>query len=1360
MIGSKLGPYEVLDEIGRGGMATVYRAYQPNMDRFVAIKVIHKAVASDSMLLDRFQREAKLIARLEHPHILPVYDYNGHHDPPYIVMRYMPTGTLKEILLRDQLRFNEVAYLIRQIASALDYAHRQGVIHRDVKPSNIMVDVDGNAFLTDFGIARMVEGTTGLTATGLTVGTPGYMAPEQGMGLAVDGRVDVYALGVMLFEMLTRATPYHAETPMGVILRHINDPVPAASSLNPDISPDIDQIIFRSMAKDPNNRYSTATEMAEDFVAVIGAGATKTPKHLQMLAAQTIAELEQVRSEAATGTPGEIPPPSTRIPPVEMTGPTNILPSGTHPAAKKRTSLFAGLGVLAVLAVIGVIIVLLLSSGGEEKPPKGSPPLTCPQIVQQAITNAQARCTELGPNSVCYGSAALTAELKEPGAFGQPGDQVSLANLSSLKTGVLSTQDEQWGVALIHAQTSLSGDQQVTLVLYGGAELQPQDDQMQAFTFQTGGRSATCSEQPASALIVQVPVGQTAQFSANGVQISASGTLVLQAEPSREMTVNVLDGMAKVAARSGEQDISAGYATRVTMSRSLVASASPSLPEPIPDMDEVINLVGLSPLTLLTEPLDSLAVATAVALAPTLTDTPDGPTDTPAPTSTATQPPTDTASPEPSFTPTDTAIPTATDTPEPTFTPTFTGTPTATATDTPTFTPTFTDTPSVTPTDTATATATATDTPTFTPTFTATATATATLTDTPSVTPTFTALPSETPTTAPTNTLIPSPTPQPPGHMPFVQDMEGDAPLTGWDYDPMRWQLIPESGNVILVGQTGLDNSLEILGREAPEWKQPQTEDMLIDMRVNMLYGDSIGRIIFRYTEQGYYVLEIMPGYGVLKRGEPGMPNRNTERLITQWPGATITNGQWYEVRIWTEGARTFVYVDDLLILKANDTGFALPAAGAILLQTLSAISGQVAFDDIIIQRPEAATEHFQGASFPGTWSASSFTNVQLGTEPDGNQYIRLQNEAQVVPNVPPVDNALMACRLYSEQGGFTVLLRESSQGAYRLNMVGGNMEVQQLNGQGDVLQTWTRTNYYGRNSWFDFIVLMAGNRLVIYRLGEMAFEEVIDAAPPPGGIQFMTTEGDYLRIDDCLFTETKLSSTVDAQFAFEVMSRLESRIIRDGVWDWYEFFENPYTGLWWEGGMEGDPGEYVNDEAASERRQYYTISSTDFPVYRVFKRETDQTGNVFGLGTDQSKFGDSTDIYVKVYMRQPVDALTGSTGWVGVRSVHTVSGTSLNQYQMELVKGDGDVVLVRVRINTANNKTVLYEAPLDRTLTGWHEFIIVTLDDRIAFFADGRFLVALRGMEQLGGTLAIGVEAHSTVNFDDLVIRDTSTNY
>ncbi|RMG80316.1 MAG: serine/threonine protein kinase, partial [Chloroflexi bacterium] len=281
MIGTRLGIYEIIEELGKGGMATVYRAYQPNLDRYVAIKIIHRAIAQDQGGLERFQREARLVTKLEHPHILPLYDYDFDHDPPYIVMRYLEGGTLKEIINQGVLPLGEVAHIMRQIASALDHAHRMGVVHRDIKPSNIMVDQDGNAFLTDFGIARIQSGE-GLTQTGFTVGTPEYMAPEQGLGLAVDTRADIYSLGVMLFQMLTQQMPYSAATPMAIILQHMNAPVPSAHEVNPNLPPQIDDIIAKAMAKKPEERYQSAGELAEALVGLVGgSAASKVPTQLR-----------------------------------------------------------------------------------------------------------------------------------------------------------------------------------------------------------------------------------------------------------------------------------------------------------------------------------------------------------------------------------------------------------------------------------------------------------------------------------------------------------------------------------------------------------------------------------------------------------------------------------------------------------------------------------------------------------------------------------------------------------------------------------------------------------------------------------------------------------------------------------------------------------------------------------------------------------------------------------------------------------------------------------------------------------------------------------------------------------------------
>ncbi len=308
MIGTRLGPYELVEEIGKGGMATVYRAYQPSMDRPVAVKVIQRTVADDATGLERFQREARLIAKLEHPHLLPVYDYNSAHDPPYIVMRFIKGGTLKDRLTTGPLPFHVIVSLTRQIATALDYAHRQGIIHRDLKPSNIMLDEEGNAFLTDFGIARLMvasSGGAGLTQTGLSMGTPGYMAPEQGMGQSnVGPAADLYSLAVMLFEMLTGGRPFEAETPMAVVLKHIQEPPPKASSRNAQVPVEVDGVLLRALAKKPEERFATAAELAQALSSALSAVITTTPISLRSASA-TVSVTVSGASSATPATPGK-----------------------------------------------------------------------------------------------------------------------------------------------------------------------------------------------------------------------------------------------------------------------------------------------------------------------------------------------------------------------------------------------------------------------------------------------------------------------------------------------------------------------------------------------------------------------------------------------------------------------------------------------------------------------------------------------------------------------------------------------------------------------------------------------------------------------------------------------------------------------------------------------------------------------------------------------------------------------------------------------------------------------------------------------------------------------------------------------
>ena len=262
LIGKTIGQYQIVEQIGLGGMATVYKAYQPSIDRFVAVKILPQQLARDPNFVKRFQHEAKAIAALEHPHILPVHDFGTDGGHTYMVMRYVEGGTLTD-LMGQSLSYERVVQIVVNIARALDYAHREGVVHRDIKPSNILIDLHGEQLLTDFGIAKMVAGSgdTQLTSAGSILGTPAYMAPEQAEGKPVDGRTDIYALGVVLYELLTGRPPYQAETPLAIVLMHVNDPLPPPHTIKANIPEALERVVLKAMAKDPAQRFQTAADM-------------------------------------------------------------------------------------------------------------------------------------------------------------------------------------------------------------------------------------------------------------------------------------------------------------------------------------------------------------------------------------------------------------------------------------------------------------------------------------------------------------------------------------------------------------------------------------------------------------------------------------------------------------------------------------------------------------------------------------------------------------------------------------------------------------------------------------------------------------------------------------------------------------------------------------------------------------------------------------------------------------------------------------------------------------------------------------------------------------------------------------------
>jgi serine/threonine protein kinase len=277
LTGQTLGQYEIIEPIGAGGMATVYKAYQPNLDRHVAIKVLPAQHALTPGFKERFIREAKAVAQLSHPNILPIYDVGVEGDLSYFVMKYVASGHTLRDLLKQPLDLTTAIHYLDQIAAALDHAHERGIIHRDIKPTNVLLEDDW-LLLADFGLAKIRVDGGEITGSGAVVGTPDYLSPEQAEGKSVDHRSDIYSLGVVLYEMIIGHVPYEAETPMGILFKHVYEPLPRPRRLNPDLPAGIEGIILKAVAKDPNNRYDRAGELVEALRSLLRSGPLITPE--------------------------------------------------------------------------------------------------------------------------------------------------------------------------------------------------------------------------------------------------------------------------------------------------------------------------------------------------------------------------------------------------------------------------------------------------------------------------------------------------------------------------------------------------------------------------------------------------------------------------------------------------------------------------------------------------------------------------------------------------------------------------------------------------------------------------------------------------------------------------------------------------------------------------------------------------------------------------------------------------------------------------------------------------------------------------------------------------------------------------
>lgn len=274
LTGRQLGPYQIKGPLGEGGMAAIYRAFHAGTDRDVALKVLPRQLGEEPQFAARFEREARLVAQLQHPHIVPVFDFGQAQGFSYIVMPLVKGGTLVDEMQGQPVALARIRQIITQVGGALEYAHQRGMIHRDVKPRNILIDETGNCLLSDFGLARMTEPAAALTTSGTIMGTPAYMSPEQGAGEPLDNRTDIYSLGIILYELATGRVPFRAETPIAVILKHIQDPLPSARALNPELPAALEAVLARALAKRPDNRFQTAADFVHAVQAALPEPAT------------------------------------------------------------------------------------------------------------------------------------------------------------------------------------------------------------------------------------------------------------------------------------------------------------------------------------------------------------------------------------------------------------------------------------------------------------------------------------------------------------------------------------------------------------------------------------------------------------------------------------------------------------------------------------------------------------------------------------------------------------------------------------------------------------------------------------------------------------------------------------------------------------------------------------------------------------------------------------------------------------------------------------------------------------------------------------------------------------------------------
>jgi len=399
-IGENVGPYRILEQLGQGGMATVFKGYHAALDRYVAIKVLHPAFLQDPSFQARFQREARMVARLDHPNIVPVYDFAEHERQPYLVMKFIEGSTLKARLGQGALGKDEGLMIVEAAGAALAYAHKRSVLHRDIKPSNILLAPDGAIYLADFGLARMAQAGDSTLSNDMMLGTPQYISPEQARGERnLDEGTDIYSFGVVLYEMVVGKVPFSADTPFSIIHDHIYKPLPLPRSINPRVPEAVERVLLKALAKERADRYRTVDEMVDSFRrAVRGEAAPDLA-----VPATTVEALDAP------------PPPHADV----GRGPSpEVSPDSAAPPRKPRGWMWAAGGaVLTCLCLVGFLAFVRAqnqSAQPQETPTAAAPAALGTLVEPRPALEARQRVTDNPEDPSAH--LALAESLRDQGA--------------------------------------------------------------------------------------------------------------------------------------------------------------------------------------------------------------------------------------------------------------------------------------------------------------------------------------------------------------------------------------------------------------------------------------------------------------------------------------------------------------------------------------------------------------------------------------------------------------------------------------------------------------------------------------------------------------------------------------------------------------------------------------------------------------------------------------------------------------------------------------------------------------------------------------------------------------------------------